>query len=221
MEQLGGVPSNGKAGRQRRWRLFAGLRPAFAALLVWILAGCQSPLEQASTAPRQRPNIVFILTDDQRFDAMHCAGNGLIQTPNIDRLAAEGVRFRNHFVTTSICCVSRASILTAQYGRRHGIGDFKTPFTAQQWAGSYPALLRGSGYRTGFIGKFGVGDAAYVGLRAPEFDFWRGRAGQAGEWFIEANDPSRKHATARFGDEALEFLDGCKADQPFCLSISF
>src|SRR2546430_15919354 len=115
MEQSGGIRSNGETGRRGRRRLFAVLRLVFAALMAWILAGCQSPLEQASTAPRERPNIVFILTDDQRFDAMHCAGNGLIQTPNIDRLAAEGVRFRNHFVTTSICCVSRASILTAQY----------------------------------------------------------------------------------------------------------
>src|SRR5438270_13002827 len=135
------------AGKNRQWRLLTWLRPVFATLMALILPGCQSPFEQALTAPRERPNILFILTDDQRFDAMHCAGNGLIQTPNIDRLATEGVRFQNHFVTTSICCVSRASILTAQYGRRHGIGDFKTPLTAQQWAGTYPALLCGGGYR--------------------------------------------------------------------------
>src|SRR5438270_10623176 len=100
------------AGKNRQWRLLTWLRPVFATLMALILPGCQSPFEQALTAPRERPNILFILTDDQRFDAMHCGGNALIQTPNIDRLAAEGVRFRNHFVTTSICCVSRASILT-------------------------------------------------------------------------------------------------------------
>jgi arylsulfatase A-like enzyme len=66
----------------------------------------------AAHTARSRPNIVFILTDDQRFDSLGCAGNRIIQTPHLDRLAASGVRFSNHFVTTSICCVSRASIFT-------------------------------------------------------------------------------------------------------------
>ncbi|HYV28128.1 MAG TPA: sulfatase [Candidatus Eisenbacteria bacterium] len=168
-----------------------------------------------------KPNFIFILTDDQRFDTLGCAGNRLIQTPNIDRLAKHGVRFRNHFVTTSICCVSRASIFIGQYERRHGIGDFSTPLTAAQWAETYPALLRAAGYRAGFIGKFGVGDAKYIASKATDFDFWRGQPGQAGEWFIDPKDPMRTHTTARFGNDALEFLDGCSGTQPFCLSISF
>src|SRR6185503_15508927 len=75
-----------------------------------------------------RPNFIFLLADDLRLDALGCYGNGLVQTPHLDRLAAEGVRFTNHFVTTSICNVSRASILSGQYARRHGITDFATPF---------------------------------------------------------------------------------------------
>jgi len=86
----------------------------------------------AAKLTRQR-NCVFILTDDERFDSLGCAGNRIIQTPNIDRLAANGVRFRNHFVTTSICCVSRASIFTGQYERRHGIGNFTAPLSPAQW----------------------------------------------------------------------------------------
>jgi len=152
---------------------------------------------------------------------MGCAGNRLIQTPNIDRLAANGVRFKNHFVTTSICCVSRASILTGQYERRHRIGDFATPLTPVQWMATYPALLRDAGYRTGFVGKFGVGDAKHIESKAVDFDFWRGLPGQAGEWFIDPKDPTHTHATARFGNDALQFLDGCSITQPFCLSISF
>ncbi len=66
-----------------------------------------------------------------------------------------------------------------------------------------------------------MGDAAYIRSRAGDFDFWRGHPGQAGEWFIDPKDPAQRHATARFGDDALEFLDGCTADQPFCLSVSF
>jgi len=131
------------------------------------------------------------------------------------------VRFRNHFVTTSICCVSRASIFTGQYERRHRIGDFTTPLTPAQWTETYPARLRAAGYRTGFIGKFGVGDAKYIASKAVDFDFWRGLPGQAGEWFIDPKDPAHTHATARFGNEALQFLEGCSSAQPFCLSISF
>ncbi len=116
---------------ESRWR--AQTQAIFALLLSFVLGACQSNNPYATANLRRSPNIVFILTHDQRFDALGCAGNSIIQTPNIDRLAAEGVRFRNHFVTTSICCVSRASIFSAQYGRRHGIGDFKTPFTREQW----------------------------------------------------------------------------------------
>src|SRR5438477_9233420 len=196
---------------------------ALLSLSLLALVGCRTSGPPASTARgvARPPNFVFILTDDQRFDSMRCAGNRLIHTPNLDRLAANGVRFRNQFVTTSICCVSRASIFTGQYERRHEISDFDTPLTSAQWAETYPVLLRAAGYRTGFIGKFGVGNEQYIASKADGFDFWRGLPGQAGEWFIDPKDPTRTHATARFGDEALEFLDGCTNAQPFCLSISF
>ena len=169
---------------------------------------------------RQRLNILFLLADDLRWDGLGCAGNRFVPTPHIDELASKGVRFKNHFVTTPICNVSRASIFTGQYKRRHGITDFATPFTPAQWSGSYPALLRKLGYRTGFIGKFGVGDEAAVKAMAGEFDYWRGLPGQAG-LFFDPNDPEHRHKTARFGDEAIEFLRQTGANQPFCLSISF
>ncbi len=175
---------------------------------------------RAAEAPA-RPNILFLLTDDQRWNALGCMGDTHILTPNIDRLAREGVLFRNHFVTTSICCCSRASIFTGQYLRRHGIGDFARPFTAAQWAETYPALLRQHGYRTGFIGKFGVGNDAAVAAMAGKFDYWRGVPGQGGKYFIQPDDPSRTHETARFGGAALEFLGGTPTNQPFCLSVSF
>jgi arylsulfatase A-like enzyme len=169
----------------------------------------------------QRPNILFILTDDQRWNTLGCMGDTNILTPNIDRLAHDGVLFQSHFVTTSICCCSRASILTGQYVRRHGIGDFDKPFTGAQWAETYPALLRQHGYRTGFIGKFGVGNDAAVNAMSNKFDYWRGVPGQGGKYFIEPDDPSRTHATTRFGTQALEFLQDAPTNQPFCLSISF
>jgi arylsulfatase A-like enzyme len=167
-----------------------------------------------------RPNIVFVLADDLRWDALRPAGNQVVETPNIDALAAGGVRFTQSFVTTSICCVSRASLLCGQYERRHGIGDFERAFTSEQWKRTYPALLRAAGYHTGFIGKFGVGNAKAIAAMSSEFDFWRGKPGQAGPFF-DPNDSTRTHATARFGDEALEFIRTAPSERPLCLSLSF
>jgi arylsulfatase A-like enzyme len=76
-----------------------------------------------------RPNILFLLADDLRYDAVGYI-NKDVRTRHLDRLAAEGVRFHNTFVTTSICCTSRASILTGAYARRHGVWDFYTPLSA-------------------------------------------------------------------------------------------
>ena len=138
----------------------------------------------------QRPNFIFILTDDQRFDSLGCMGNGLIRTPNLDRLAKNGVLFTNHFVTTPICSVSRASIFLGQHLKRHRIGDFVTPFSREQWAQSYPARLRAAGYRTGFIGKFGVGSPEAIAAMKDDFDYWNGLPGQAGRFFIPPESPN-------------------------------
>ena len=88
------------------------------------LTGCDRNLAERQAAEKRQPNIIMLVTDDHRADAMGCAGNPIIQTPNMDDLAANGVRFTNAFVTTSICCSSRASIFTGQWTRRHGIIDF-------------------------------------------------------------------------------------------------
>ena len=191
----------------------------FFRLLIIVLMSCSQVSAGSETAPA-RPNIIFILCDDLRWNSLGCTGNSLIKTPNIDQLAKRGTLFNNCFVTTSICAVSRASILSGQYARRHGIEDFATPFTREQWKNTYPALLRNAGYRTGFIGKFGVGNAQAIAAMKADFDFWRGLPGQAG-LFINPKDPQKTHATARFGEQALEFLDHLKPEQPFCLSISF
>jgi arylsulfatase A-like enzyme len=175
----------------------------------------------AQAKPAQRPNIVFILVDDWRWNTLGCMGDAVVKTPHIDQLAAGGVLFKNAFVTTSICAISRASILTGQWQRRHGIDNFAKGLNGEKWAQTYAAILRAAGYRTGFIGKFGVGAPAEIKAKADSFDFWRGLPGQAGKLFIEPDDPKRTHRTAQFGNEALQFLKDCKSDQPFCLSISF
>ena len=133
-------------------------------------------------ATAYRPNIVFVLADDMRWDAMSCAGNPLLKTPNLDRLAASGTRFNNSFLTTAICCASRASILTGQYARRNGVYGFFTPL--HDLAETYPVRLRQAGYYTGFIGKWGVNPEVpnYVRQCAAAFDFWAGDMGQTAYW---------------------------------------
>ncbi len=172
---------------------------------------------RAATQTR-RPNIIFLLTDDQRWDTMGCAGNPIIQTPNMDAMAADGVRFTNAFVTTLICCSSRASVFSGQYVRRHGIEDFATPFSDAAWAQTYPAQLKKAGYRLGLVGKYGVGRDR--DFHKSTFDYWKGIPGQP---VYEQKDENGnyKHLTRIMGEQSIEFLQGCSADQPFCLSVSF
>jgi arylsulfatase A-like enzyme len=181
------------------------------------LAGCESGIIGRS-APKKRPNIIFLLTDDQRWDTMGCAGNKIIQTPNMDAMANDGVRFTNAFVTTSICASSRASIFSGQWTSRHGIKDFATPFSPDALAQTYPMLLRGAGYRIGFIGKYGVG--TQKNLPVDQYDYWRGFPGQ-GTYEHKDENGNYKHLTQIMGEQAIEFLQGCSEGQPFCLSISF
>ncbi|MHC4325874.1 MAG: sulfatase family protein, partial [Planctomycetota bacterium] len=170
------------------------------------LAGCESGLLGRS-APKKPPNIIFLLTDDQRADTMGCAGNPIIKTPNMDAMAKDGVRFTNAFVTTSICASSRASIFSGQWTSRHGISNFRTHFSPEELARTYPMQLRGAGYRTGFIGKYGVGAK-------------KGFPGQ-GRYENKDEEGNYKHLTQIMGEQAIEFLQGCSKDRPFCLSVSF
>ncbi|HWQ53774.1 MAG TPA: sulfatase [Bryobacteraceae bacterium] len=180
----------------------------------FLVAAAGAPaLLRAAKPGESRPNIVLLLTDDQRCDALGCMGNTVIRTPNADRLAAQGVVFENNFTTTSICMASRASILTGLYTRCHGVNDFATSLKPADFDRSYPALLRAAGYRTGFIGKYGVGNA----MPAGRFDYWKGFAGQ-GRFFPE---PGGDHLTNTQGEQAVEFIEGSRPGRPFCLSVSF
>ena len=166
-------------------------------------------------APEPRPNIIFLLTDDMRWDMMHCAGNPIIYTPNLDRLAADGIRFPNAFVTTPISAASRASILTGMYERKHTYTFTKPPVKADLLRETYPYLLKKSGYRTGFIGKFGVNieqgwkDSLFSWSKMTAYPYWKELNGK------------KIHLTDLHGEYANSFLDSCRADQPFCLSLSF
>jgi len=161
-----------------------------------------------------RPNFVIFLADDMRWDAIGAGGNRIIHTPYLDALAADGTLFMNNFVTTSICPTSRVSILTGQYARRHQVWDFTTSLSSKQLHSSYPALLQQAGYRTAFVGKWGLGGK----LPETEFDYWRGFAGQ-GHYF-DSNGKRLEHLTDILSQQATEFFESVEHDKPFCITIS-
>lgn len=171
----------------------------------------------ATQAKDDRPNILFLLIDDQRNDTLGCAGHPIIKTPVIDSLAAEGVRFENAFVTTSICASSRASILTGLHERTHGYTFGKPALSKFHMSASYPILMRRSGYRTGFVGKYGVQTKGEP--ESEMFDVFRVH-GQ-NPYFKKQADGTLRHETELAGDRAIDFLNKNPAGKPFCLSVSF
>lgn len=174
----------------------------------------------ASDAPQStittKPNILFLLADDQRYDALGCAGHPIIKTPVIDTLASEGVRFLNAFVTTPICAASRASILTGLHERTHGYTFGTPPVSAEHMKSSYPMLIRKAGYRTGFIGKY---DVKSVLDQKTVFDVVHniGRS----SYFKKQPDGSLRHETELCADRAIDFINQNPEGEPFCLSVSF
>lgn len=184
--------------------------------LAVLLSGCASaPADPPPAA--DPPNIIFFLSDDQRADFLGCAGHPFVKTPTIDRLAKEGVRFSNAFVTTSICAASRATLLTGLWERTHRFTFGTPPIATAMTEASYPALLRRAGYRTGFVGKFGV--KVQKGQTDAMFDKFlpRGR----NPYFKKQPDGSKRHLTNLVGDLCVEFLNEGPKDRPFCLSVSF
>ena len=174
-------------------------------------------LASQSMSVAGRPNIIFFLSDDQRADLLGCAGHPILKTPVIDQLAAQGVRFANTFVTTSICAASRASLFTGLYERTHKYTFGTPPIADPLIDASYPVLLRQAGYRTGFVGKFGVG--VCKGATDRMFDVFVPL--NRNPYFKKQPDGSLRHLTEIAGDHAIEFLRSCPREQPFCLSVSF
>lgn len=184
------------------------MRPRLLVLSVFAVLSLLARLPATESKPL---NILVLYADDWRFDTLGCAGNPIVQTPNLDRLATEGVRFTHNCVTTAICGVSRASLFTGQWMSRHGnpaFAMFKTP-----WAETYPGLLRAHGYFVGHIGKWHNGT-----FPQEQFDF--GRSYQTTHWQKQP-DGSLIHVTQKNENDALEFLRTRPSDKPFCLTLAF
>ena len=184
------------------------------------LSSCaMQTMESDGKKPKsKRPNILVLIADDQRWDQLSCADKPIIpelKTPNMDRLAQEGVYFSNAFVTTPICAVSRASIMTGMYASTHGMNHFRTPIAPNVLSKSYPALLHDNGYRTGVLGKWGMGTDG----TEEHFDLFNAWTGQ-GKYFHET-DNGRIHNAEWLANRTGEFLESCSPDKPFCLTVCY
>ena len=217
---------------------------SFSILTIFMVTGFANAFANAE----DRPNIIFLMTDDQRCDNLACYGRPEFKTPNIDNLAKQGVLFENAFYEVSICMPSRVTMLTGRCASSHKVG-FSTPYdytlSDAAFSDSYVSQLKQAGYRTGFVGKFGfvVTEEAQRPNHVEGYDFEKHLA-QYFDYFIADGthtgggrkiwphddielkaiyNQKRKNTgrTIRNGDAMLHFIDTHPDDQPFCLSVSF
>ena len=171
-------------------------------------------IQNALKTKQKRPNIILIITDDHGYQALSCYGSKLIQTPNMDRIANEGMRFDNCYVSNSISGPSRACILTGKMSHINGFTDNSKTFDGNQM--TFPKLLHESGYQTAMIGKW------HLTSNPQGFDFWSVLIGQ-GEYyspdFIENGKEIRErgYVTDIITDKAINFLKNRDPNKPFAM----
>lgn len=202
------------------------------------LAGCSPPQPKAPEEPdphvpvsngKTTHNVVLILVDDQRWDALSLAGHPFLKTPNIDAIGQQGAWCKNAFVTTSLCSPSRATMLCGQYAHAHGVLDNQTPLPKH--LPTWPALLRASGYRTSYIGKWHMGGAD-ASPRA-HWDHWvsfpgqgrynhPGEPGREAEWAFNRNGEQlalRGYVTDLVTDQAVDYIQQQTPGQRFAMVV--
>ncbi|MCI0391501.1 MAG: sulfatase [Acidobacteria bacterium] len=194
------------------------LTAASAITLMLLASLCLAQSDQGKEA---RPNIVFILIDDLRWDELGIAGHPFIKTPNIDRIAKEGALFRNAFMTTPLCSPSRASFLTGQYAHTHGITDNVDRSAASHQLVTFPRLLHQSGYETAFIGKWHMGNDDKP---RPGFDRWVSFKGQGTYRDPDINEDGKSvkpsgYITDILNGYAVEFIKR-RHDKPFLVYLA-
>lgn len=180
-------------------------------------------IAQTAAAETERPDVLFVLLDDLRYDAMSFLDHPYIETPNIDKLRAQGAHMANAFVTTSICCPSRATFLTGTYASRHGVIDNETSEYVPEVTPPVSKYLQDVGYKTAMIGKWHMG---YSGRPRAHFDEWLSFDGQ-GKYndpvFIYTDGSQEKvkgYTTDLLTDRAIDFINRQDKDQPYFLMLS-
>lgn len=179
----------------------------------FLLGACEAP---APDAPAEPLNIVFIMTDDHAVQAISAYDSTRIQTPNLDRLATEGMLFTRAFVSNSICGPSRATLLTGTFNHINGQIDNRTTFDGSQQ--TFPKILQAAGYQTALIGKW------HLKSDPTGFDHWNILPGQGDYYnpdFIEMGERSRRegYVTNLITDYGIDWLEKRDTSKPFCLLV--
>lgn len=203
------------------------MKKVLSLVLLIVIASACSQKEQSYTQPdlSDRKNVVFILSDDHRYDFMGFMGKvPFLETPNMDRMATEGVHVQNAFVSTSLCSPSRASILSGQYAHNHKVVDNQS--LIPEGTVFFPEYLqKEAGYQTGFIGKWHMGEQ-HSGQR-PGFDFWASFKGQGVYYnpIINFNGTDEVHGDSAYVTDvltnyAIDFISNRDKEKPFFLYLS-
>lgn len=187
------------------------MRKIFALILLGITMGCS-----VQEKPVERPNILFIMTDDHSYQTLSAYSDKLIETPNLDRIANEGVIFPNSFVGNSICAPSRATMLTGKHTHKNGQINNRITFNGSQL--TFPKLLQQAGYQTALIGKW------HLRSDPTGFDYWNILPGQGQYYnpdFIEMGEKKQfeGYCTTLTTDFALNWLETRDKEKPFCLLL--
>ncbi|MBT3296763.1 MAG: sulfatase-like hydrolase/transferase [Verrucomicrobia bacterium] len=186
-------------------------------LLLLCMVSVTSSSDMSRPNPPRRVNLLVLLTDDQKVDSLGCyKQNQPLPTPNIDKLAADGIRFENGFVTTPICAVSRACILTGRYSSSTGMTKFRSVIEGEVLEHSYNMLLQKAGYYTGQLGKYGVRASKETIAR---YDFFDGSQDQ-GPPFRDYKG-KKLHDSAWLTQRTSDFLDSVPKGKPFCLQVNY
>jgi arylsulfatase A-like enzyme len=215
MNRLGAVPTEGYwRNHMKQNKTYLIAISALLGVAAWVNAA-------------QKPNIIYLMADDQAVISVGCYGNSEVKTPNMDKLGHDGVIFDRHYNTTAICMASRANVMTGMYEYKTGTNFEHGHMMAEIWEKSYPLYLRKAGYFTAFAGKFGFEVMGKGFECGDDFDMWGGSPGQT--FYETKKNPSMAkyakdypHSTLSYGAFGRDAIrEAVKQNKPFCLSLSF